>query len=132
MSTKFATVCCDECKHEFPMMSVKIQKATVNINGKEYTLSFFACPKCRRIYRIALMDQRYNELKDDLDKIRKKIRKSFGSGDVEMTKNLQIMAMRKQERMQNYVNALNGKYPGTFIFAVSENSEDNQTIKYLP
>ena len=132
MSTKFATVCCDECKHEFPMMSVKIQRATVNINNNEFTLSFFACPKCRRIYRIALMDQRYDELKEDLNKIRKKIRKSFGSGDVETTKNLQIMAMRKQERMQNYVNVLNGKYPGTFIFAVPENSEDNQTIKYLP
>lgn len=132
MSTKFATVYCDECKHEFSMMSVNIQKATVNINDKEFTLSFFACPKCRRIYRIALMDQRYNELKDDLDKIRKKIRKSFGSGDVETTTKLQIMAMRKQERMQNYVNALSGKYPGTFIFAVSENSKDKQTIKYLP
>lgn len=132
MSTKFATVYCDECKHEFSMMSVNIKIATVNINGEEFNLSYFTCPKCRRIYRIALMDKRYYELKEDLDKIRKRIRNILGSKGTEKTANLQIMAKAKRERLQSHTDKLNRKYPGTFIFAVSENSEENQTIKYLP
>lgn len=132
MSTKFATVYCDECKHEFSMMSVNIKIATVNIDGEELNLSYFACPKCRRIYRIALMDKRYYELKEDLDKIRKRTRKNLGSKDIEKTINLQTMVKAKRERLQKHVDALNRKYPGTFVFAVSENGKENQTIKYLP
>lgn len=132
MSTKFSTVYCDECHHEFSMMSVKIQKAAVSIKGKGFTLSFFACPKCRKIYRIALMDQRYDELKEDYNKIRDRIRKCHGSKNSEMASQLIAMATRKHERMQNHVDNLNRKYPGTFVFAVSENSEENQIIKYLP
>ena len=132
MSTKFSTVYCDNCHHEFSMMSVKIQIATVSIKGKSFNLSFFACPKCRRIYRIALMDQRYDELKEDLKEIRNRIRKYHGSNNFEMASQLTTMAMCKQERMQRHVDNLNRKYPGTFVFAVSENGEENQTIKYLP
>ena len=132
MSTKFATIYCDECKHEFSMMSVNIKIATVNIDGEEFNLSYFACPKCRRIYRIALMDKRYYELKEDLDKIRKRIRNTLGSKGIEKTANLQIMDKAKRERLQSHTDKLNRKYPGTFIFAVSENGKENQTIKYLP
>lgn len=132
MSSQFATVYCDNCQHEFSMNSVNIQIATVSIKGKSFNLSFFACPKCRRIYRIALMDKRYDELKEDLKEIRNRIRKYHGSNNFEMASQLTTMAMRKQERLRNHVLALNRKYPGTFVFAVSENSEENQTIKYLP
>ena len=59
MSTMFATVFCDECKHEFSMNSVDIQTATVELGGQALKLVYFTCPKCNKIYRIYFKDDKY-------------------------------------------------------------------------
>lgn len=124
-------IACDECNYEFDWESVNIQSATVVIDGQDFTLDYFACPKCSRIYRISLKDDRYRELQEDIEETKKRIRKYHGSGNVLMVSNLYSMAERKMVRLRNYSDKLNGKYPGTFVFAVSENGKD-KTIKYLP
>lgn len=131
MSTKYSTVHCDDCKHEFSMDTVDIQQATVTLDGQVLTLVYFACPKCNKIYRITLQDERYDELRMDLEKTKKRIRRNHGSGSVEFAGTLNTMVRRKLERLRDYTTKLNGKYPGTFVFAVPENGE-GKIIKYLP
>lgn len=131
MSTKYATVYCDDCKTEFVVDPDIIKQATVTLDGQALVLVYFTCPKCSRIYRITLKDERYEELRVDLEKTRKRIRRNHGSSNVEFASTLSTMVQRKQQRLRDYTTKLNGKYPGTFVFAVSENGED-KFIKYLP
>lgn len=131
MSTKFATVFCDECKHEFSVDPVNIHEATVELCGQAMKLVYFACPKCNKIYRITLKDVRYEELRVDLERTKKRIRKNHGSGNDELARMLNEMVARKLHRLRKHTEDLNGKFPGTFIFAVPENGE-GKIIKYLP
>lgn len=131
MSTRYSTVYCDDCKHEFSMNAVDIKQAAVTLGGQALVLVYFTCPKCNKIYRITLKDERYDALRLDLEKTKKRIRKNHGSGNGEFASTLDTMVRRKLERLRTYTTELNGKYPGTFVFAVSENSE-GEIIKYLP
>lgn len=132
MSTKFATVYCDECKHEFSMDSVDIKEVTMNLGGQALTLVYFTCPKCNKIYRITLKDERYEELKEDLERTKTRIRKNRGSRNDEMARMLNSMVIKKHERMQNHLARLNNKFSGTFTFVASENNHKDKIITYLP
>lgn len=132
MSTKFATVYCDECKHEFSMNSVEIQEATVSVDGQALKLVYFTCPKCNKIYRVTLKDERYEELVEDLERTKSRIRKNHGSNNIEFARVLNGMIRKKHERLMNHVNRLNQQFPGTFTFVVSENNQKDKFIKYLP
>lgn len=132
MSTKFATVYCDECKHEFSMNSVNIQEVTMNLGGQALTLVYFTCPKCNKIYRITLKDERYEELKEDLERTKTRIRKNRGSRNDEFARTLNSMVTKKHERMRNHLTRLNDKFPGTFTFVASENNHEDKIITYLP
>ena len=132
MSTKFATIYCDECKHEFSMNSVDIQEAAMNLGGQALKLVYFTCPKCNKIYRITLKDERYEELKEDLERTKMRIRKNRGSRNDEMARMLYSMVVKKHERLRNHLNILNDKFPGTFTFVASENNHEDRIITYLP
>ena len=125
-------IICDECKHEFSMNSVKIQEAPIILDKQEMTLVYFTCPKCNKIYRISIEDKRYYELKKDIEKTKKRIRKYNGSGDSEMARVLNSMVNKKHQRLKNHVEYLKQRYPGTFTFVASENNHEDKTIKYLP
>lgn len=130
--SKHINIYCDECKHEFSMSSADIQEATVNVNGHELTLVYFACSKCNKIYRIAIKDKQYDELRDDLERTKKRIRKNYGSRNDEMARTLNSMVNKKHQRLKNHLRKLDEKYPGTFTFVVSENNHEDKIIKYLP
>ena len=132
MSTRFATAVCDKCNYEIDMNSVNIQEAAVKLDGQDLTLVYFACPKCNKLYRITLKNKRCVELREDLEKIKRRIRKNHGSGDEELAQNLSDMLAKKQKRLRDYIMKLNAKFPGTFIFVVSENNHEETIIKYLP
>ena len=125
-------IVCDECKYEFSMDSVEIQEATMNLSGQALTLVYFTCPKCNKIYRITLKDERYEELKEDLERTKTRIRKNCGSRNDEMARTLNSMVFKKLERMKNYLTKLNNKFPGTFTFVASENNHKDKIITYLP
>ena len=129
---KRATVYCDECKHEFSMNTVKIESAEVKINDQQLTLIFFTCPKCNKLYRVSLADARYFELREDLEKTKKRIRRNHGSNNEEMASMLNQMVNRKLERLRNHTDKLNKKFSGTFVLVVSENNHQEKSIKYLP
>lgn len=123
---------CNECKHEFSMNAVKIEEAIVQLNGVPVTLVYFTCPKCNKIYRISIQDKRYYELKEDLEKAKKRMRRNHGSNNDEMARMLHSMVVKKHERLKAYVDKVNKMFPGTFTFVASENNQEEKTIKYLP
>lgn len=132
MSTRYAMVVCDECKHEFSMNTVDIQEAAINLGGQVLKLVYFTCPKCNKIYRITLKDERYEELKEDLERTKKRIRRNYGSRNDELARTLYNMVERKHQRMKDHITKLNNKFPGTFTFVASENNHEDKIITYLP
>ena len=129
---KKTKIICDECKHEFFLGSVGINEAIVELNGVPVTLVYFACPRCDKIYRISIQDKRYDELVEDLEKTKKRLRKSFNKNNVEKAEMLSSMVFKKKERLASYVQAVNKMFPGTFTFVTSENNNKERKIKYLP
>lgn len=123
---------CDECGYEFSTNTVDIKEDAVNISGQALVLVYFTCPKCNKIYRIMLKDERYDELKDDLEKAKKRVRKVYGSKNIEFASMLNSMVVKKQERLSNHITVLNNKFQGTFTFVASENNHKDKIIKYLP
>lgn len=123
---------CDDCNKEFFLNAVNIENAEVKINDQQLTLIYFTCPKCNRIYRVSLIDARYNELKEDLEKTKKRIRKNHGSNNEEFARMLNQMVNKKLERLRNHTDKLNKMFQGTFTLVVSENNHQEKTIKYLP
>lgn len=132
MDLRNAKVFCDECKAEFSLNSVNIQNATIDIGGQNLTLAYFTCPKCNKIYRVSIMDARYFELREDLEKTKKRIRRNHGSNNDKLASVLNQMVNRKLERLRNHTDKLNKMFPGTFTFVVSENNHEEKHIKYLP
>ena len=125
-------VVCDECKHEFFLESVNIENAEVKIKDQQLTLIYFTCPKCNKLYRVSLADTRYFELKEDLEKTKKRIRRNHGSNNEEMAAMLNQMVLKKLERLRAHTDKLNKKFTGTFTLMVSENNHEEKIIKYLP
>lgn len=124
-------ISCDECKHEFFLNSVNIENAEVKINDQLLTLIYFTCPKCNKIYKVSLCDAHYFELKEDIEKTKKRIRRNHGSNNIEMASMLNQMVNKKLERLKSHTDKLNKKFPGTFTLVVSENNNE-KSIKYLP
>lgn len=124
-------VVCDECQNEFALNADVIQEATVELDGQFYTLVYFACPECNKIYRITLKDDRYEALKLDVEKAKSGIRKIHGSNNFEMARWLNKLVYNRLDRLRRYTKRLNGKFPGTFAFAVPEDGK-GKTIVYLP
>lgn len=130
MSQEKAIIVCDECGYEFPLESVNIQEQSVKCENERLSLIFFTCPKCNKIYCVLLKDARYEELKVDLEKTKKRIRRNQGSNNVEFARMLNNMVLKKAKRLENHCKKLLAKYNGTFTFVASENN--SKEIKYLP
>lgn len=126
-------IVCDKCENEFRLRSVDIHETKVVCQGDELTLVYFTCPKRNEIYRVCLKDEQYGILLEDLEKTKKRIRRNFGSNNIEFARTLDSMVLKKQERLKSHTKKLNAKYGGTFTFAASENKCKEQTnIIYLP
>ena len=130
--SKDALIKCDECKHEFFLKAVGINDAVVSLNGVFANLTYFACPKCNKIYRVSIQDMRYYELKEDFVKAQEKLRKYGDRHNGEIYGVLQSMVRKKYNRLAAYVKKVHDAFPGTFIFVASENNHEEKSIKYLP
>ena len=78
------------------------------------------------------MDDKSKELKEDLEKAKKRVRRNRGSNNVEMASVLNNMILRKQNRLKDYMKKLNDSFKETFTYAASENNAQDKTIVYLP
>ena len=129
MNQKDMKVKCDECNNEFDLKAVKIQESLVQLNGVFVNLVYFVCPECGKIYRVSIQDRRYYELKEDLEKAKKRVQRNRRKANADLLRTLISMVAQKQDRLKEYVDKVNKAFPGTFVF-VSEG--DQKTIKYLP
>lgn len=132
MSNEKSRIVCDECKHEFYLDAVKIHEAIVELNGIPVMLVYFVCPKCNKIYRISIQDKRYYELVEDLEKTKRRLQRINDSNNKEKARMLSSMVFKKNQRIKEYLDKVNKKFKGTFVFVASENNHNEQTIKYLP
>ena len=123
---------CDECEHEYLLSAVDIHEAKVELNNTPVILVYFACPKCNKIYRISIQDARYYDLKEDLEKAEKRMRRNHGNRNIAMAEMLHNMVVKKHERLKAHVDKVNKMFPGTFTFVTSENNSKEKIIKYLP
>lgn len=123
---------CDKCNYEFYLKAVNIHKEKITLNNTIVDLVYFACPNCSKIYRVSIQDARYYDLAEDLEKARRRLRKSHGSNDEEKVRVLQTMVERKHKRLATYVEKVNKMFLGTFVFETSKNNPEIKTIKYLP
>ena len=125
-------IVCDSCSHTFASTQVKVQEGQVKLDGICFKLIYFVCPKCNKIYKVSLIDKRYEELLKDLEKVKRRIRRNRGVDNVELQTKLSTMATKKYDRLKQYVDKLNSKYTGTFTFASVNNDKDENKIVYLP
>lgn len=123
---------CDKCKKEFFLNTTEIKESAIRIGDEDLVLVFFTCPECNEIYRVSLKDKRYEELVEDIEKTKRRVRKLHGSDCNELAKTLNSMLLKKVERLRAHTTKLNKKFNGTFTFVVSENNQEEKTIKYLP
>lgn len=123
---------CNDCMHEFILKAIEIENAEVEINNQRLLLMYFVCPKCNRVYRVSLVDARYFELMEDLEKTKERIQKNYGSKNESLARVLNQMVYKKLQRLRNHVDKLNKMFPGTFTLVVSENNCKEKSIKYLP
>lgn len=121
-------IVCDKCSFEFNLKEMQEQK--VNIKGNELLLTFFTCPKCNQIYKVTLDDEKSTELKEDLIKTLKRIRRNLGNNNIIFSDKLNSMLENKKKRLKKYMLSLNEKYNGTFTFDASENNEKENKIIY--
>lgn len=126
------SVKCDKCEHEFYLKAVDIHEEKIVLNNTPVILVYFVCPKCDEVYRISIQDARYYDLKEDLERAKKRMQKNQGSNDEEKARVLHSMVVRKHERLAAHVAKVNKMFPGTFVFEASENNPEIKTIKYLP
>lgn len=132
IKVKMEAVKCDGCSYVFSLKAVKIKEAKVVLNNTTVILVYFTCPKCDKIHRISIQDARYYDLKKDLERTKKRIRKNRGSNNDELARILNDMVNKKLERLRNHVDIVNKMFPGTFTFVTSENNPKEKIIKYLP
>lgn len=132
INIKMEAIKCDECEHVFSLKAVDIKESKIVLNNTVVDLVYFTCPKCNKIYRISIQDARYYDLKKDLERTKKRIRKNRGSNNDELARVLNDMVNKKLERLRNHVDIVNKMFPGTFTFVTSENNPKEKIIKYLP
>lgn len=125
-------VICDECKQQFLLDAIKLEVAKVELNNVIVDLVYFTCPKCDKIHRVSIQDARYYDLKEDLEKAKKRMRRNHGKNNQEMSRIMYNMVVKKHERLKAHVDKVNEIFTGTFTFEVSENNPKEKIIKYLP
>ena len=116
---------CDKCEHEFFLDAVGINDTNVIIDGQEYELQYFVCPECDKVYRILIKDSKYYKLVEELESVKKRIRRNWGKMGQRLQQTLNEVAMKKQERLKAYSVKLNQKFPGVFEFTTPENGEQH-------
>lgn len=120
---------CNDCNYEFLLSAVEIKEADIELSGQTMTLVYFVCPHCGRLYKVAIKDERYKVLLEDLNATKARIRRCRGKKNFELASMLNNMVQKKAQRLREHMDKLNGKFTGTFVCCASENN--TTVIKYI-
>lgn len=111
--TKDSIIVCDDCKGEFFVKAVKIERQHIVVRKRDLWLDYFVCPHCGKLYKVCLMDKRFFKMVDDLQKTRRQAQRHRGNAN--RCAPLIGMAQAKQQKVHNHVECLEKQYPGTFV-----------------
>lgn len=109
-------IVCDKCKHGFSLNTVKIKESPIDIGDDKLILMYFECPKCKKIYRITLKDEKSEELLQILKKTEQKLKEIKGCASAELVRKLEGMVDVRKEQYEYYINMLNNHYSGCFKY----------------
>lgn len=124
---------CDKCKKEFEYRSIDIKECSVEINRDKLLLRYFVCPFCRTIYKIFLVnDTKYAQLVDNLKQVEARIKRARSNHNSLIISKLVMMSLTKRARIEQYIDSMDKKYPGSFTIAATENNCMDESIVYLP
>lgn len=126
---KTRKIICDKCKHGFSLNTVKIKESPIEIEDDNLILMYFECPKCKKIYRITLKDEKSEELLEVLKKTEQKLKERVWCGNEELVRQLEGLVNARKDSYESYINILNNHYPGSFKY---EASKGKKRIVYLP
>lgn len=73
------SVICDKCGYNFDVNKMlHVQSTKAMLEGELLTITWFQCPKCKNIYVVGISNASSEALKKQLDKKRRKYKKSLG------------------------------------------------------
>lgn len=128
---------CDKCENEFVLGADDIMVCPVECKGERLQLTFFVCPECYHIYRVALDDEEQIGLRSEIDSLfqrRRRLQEKLATAptlvDQRIALGLSDILVHKSERFKSRANWLERQYPGAFEFAALTNGKP--TIVYRP
>ena len=121
---------CNACGKESKLRKINLQEAEIYIGQERYWITYFECPHCHKIYRVSLEDEECKAIKKEIEQVKEKIRKSFGTKELEYVSLLYKLLNLKTVQLRERIEFLFKKYPKTFTYKASENNQ--KEITYLP
>lgn len=103
-------ITCDSCGKTFRLSSDKIQEGVVE-NITKVSVSYFVCPKCKKVYTILIRDEKFGVLQDDYIKTKERYeklyKKYFGKNEgEELLSQVFSSMLAKQQRLRQYEESL--------------------------
>lgn len=109
-----AKIKCDSCKYIWGIENIKLKERSLIINDSKLILTYFECPRCKKIFKVVLKDRNYFYLVDKLNKIKEEIQLNFNSKDKVKADILKNELLKVENLIKENNDRLNKKYPGKF------------------
>lgn len=100
---------CNECGMEFTIERLDIGKHTMK-DGNEVEVISFTCPKCDEKFVVAVRDEESARLRDRLQSVQEKYRKSGDIKDENMVRQLRNEVQYSKRSLAVYMSKLKKKY----------------------
>lgn len=100
---------CNECGMEFTIEHLDIDKHTMK-DGNEVEVISFTCPKCDEKFVVAVRDEESARLRDRLQSVQEKYRKSGDIKDENMARQLRNEVQYSKRSLAVYMSKLKKKY----------------------
>ena len=100
---------CNECGMEFTIERLDVDKHTMR-DGNEVEVISFTCPKCDEKFVVAVRDEESARLRDRLQSVQEKYRKSGDIKDENMVRQLRNEVQYSKRSLAVYMSKLKKKY----------------------
>lgn len=105
-------IVCDSCGKTFCLSSDKIYEGVVE--NTKISVSYFVCPKCKKVYSILIRDEKFNALQNDYIKTKERYeklyKKYFGKNEgEELLSQVFSSMLSKHQRLRQYEESLTAK-----------------------
>lgn len=54
---KRPVIVCDACKYGFVQEEAPIQEQAIYVDNRRLVVRYFVCPRCRKVYKVAVLDE---------------------------------------------------------------------------